>query len=41
MPDLQWQGSQHSTTEDKAKALYERFYPEIEAELDDITDQEF
>lgn len=40
MPDLQWQGSQFSTVEGKSRALYERFYPETTADLDDITDPE-
>jgi hypothetical protein len=41
MPDLQWQGAQLGTVSSKAKALYERFYPETEAELQDITDRDF
>ena len=41
MPDLQWQGAQLGTVSGKARALYERFYPETEAELQDITDRDF
>jgi hypothetical protein len=41
MPELQWQGSWHSTVQDKAQALSERFYPVTEADLEDITDKEF
>jgi hypothetical protein len=41
MPDLQWQDSQLTTVEDKARALYERFYLVTEADLGDITDIEF
>jgi hypothetical protein len=41
MPDMQWQGAQLSTVSGKARALYERFYPETEADLQDITDREF
>jgi hypothetical protein len=41
MPDLKWQDSQLTIVEDKARALYERFYLVTEADLGDITDIEF
>jgi len=41
MPDLQWQGTQLGTVSGKARALYERFYPETEADLEDIADRDF
>ena len=41
MPDIQWQGSRLDTARDKARALGERFYPELEADLDDIPDKEY
>lgn len=40
MPDILWQEQLHTTTESKARALYERFYPIVAAETDDIRDQE-
>jgi hypothetical protein len=40
MPDIQWQGSRLDTAKGKARALGERFYPETEADLDDILDKE-
>ena len=41
MPDLQWQGAQLGTVSGKARALFERFYPRTEADLEDITDRDF
>jgi len=41
MPDLQWQGTQLGTVSSKARALYKRFYLEIEADLEDIADRDF
>lgn len=41
MLDLQWQGAQLGAVSGKAKALYERFYPETEADLEDIIDRDF
>jgi len=41
MPDLQWQGAQLGTVSSKARALYKRFYPETEADLEDIADRDF
>ena len=38
MLDLQWQGSLHSTVSSKVGALYEKFYPKMEADLNNITD---
>ena len=40
MPDIYWQGSRQTTTQGKADILGERFYPETEADLDNILDQE-
>jgi hypothetical protein len=40
MPDIQWQGSRLDTAKEKARALGERFYPETEADLDNILDRE-
>jgi hypothetical protein len=41
MPDLQWQGARLGTVSSKARALYERFYPETDADLEDIIDRDF
>ena len=41
MPDLQLNGALTSTVEGKATALAERFWPTVEADLTDITDQNF
>lgn len=41
MPDMYRHGRTHDTIEGKAKALYERFYPIVEADMEDITDHEF
>jgi len=40
MPDMQWQGSRLDTVEGKARALGERFYPETNTDLDDISDKD-
>ena len=41
MPDLQLNGALTSIVEGKATALAERFWPTVEADLTDITDQNF
>jgi len=41
MPDLQLNRALTSTVEGKARALAERFWPTVEADLTDITDQNF
>jgi hypothetical protein len=41
MPDLQWRGAWLNTLSGKVRALCERFYPETEADLQDITDRDF
>ena len=38
MPDLQWQGALHTSTSEKANALYERFYLIVLADIGDIVD---
>jgi hypothetical protein len=41
MPDMHQHGRTYDTIEGKAKALCERFYPIVEADMEDITDHEF
>ena len=38
IPNIQWQGAVYTATEDKARALCKRFYPAVEADIEDITD---
>lgn len=40
MPDIHWRGRTYDTIEGKAKALCERFYPTVEADMEDIIDHE-
>ena len=41
MPPLRYSAGVARTTETKARALSERFYPMVEADLSDITDSTF
>jgi hypothetical protein len=41
MPNLQWRGSLATTVNTKAAALGDRFYPEVDADLANITDTSF
>jgi hypothetical protein len=41
MPVLNWQGAQMRTTEEKARALYKRFYLRTGADLGDILDSTY
>jgi len=41
MPDLQWNAGIATTANDKAQALSQRFYPEVPADIRDITNRDF
>jgi len=41
MPGMRWQGAITEDINEKAMALATRFYPEVEADLSDITEHEF
>src|SRR5438045_9653412 len=40
MPDMKWQGVVYNTVEGKAEALAGRFYPVVEADTDNIMNEE-
>ena len=41
MPNIQWNGTVATTASDKAAALRNRFFPQVDVDLTDITDCEF
>jgi hypothetical protein len=41
VPDIQWNGTTATTASDKAAALRNRFFPQVDVDLTDIIDREF